>query len=326
MATYKAVKGFTIQSLGSDPSPLLEGQVWYNTSSNTLKGSPNFTATGSWASGGTLNTVRPSNFGGATGPQTAALAFGGYTVPAAVTDKTESYNGTSWTETGHTLNAARYGTGSTGTQTAALCMAGNQVSPDHGALVEEYNGSSWVAKNAMPSGHAEGSGAGTTEAAKFYSGRPVVTAVYDFDGTNWTTGTAMTTARDQAGGGGTNTDAVCVAGGPPVITNFEKWNGSSWSEAPDINNARRAASASVTDGDNVMLAGGEGGAPNYLQTELYNGTAWSVQAVQATPHYKNAGSGTASAGLAVGTSASPYALTEEWTIPTAVTAKTFSNS
>jgi len=326
MATYKAVKGFTIQSLGSDPSPLLEGQVWYNTSSNTLKASPNFTATGSWASAGALNTVRPSCFGSGTGTQTAALAFGGYTIPAGVTDKTETYNGTSWTETGNLMDAARYGIGSTGTQTATLAMAGNQVSPDHGALVEEYNGSSWVIKNAMPSGHAEGTGAGTTEAAKFFSGRPVVTAVFDFDGTNWTTGTAMTTARDQAGGGGTNTDAVCVGGGPPVVSIFEKWNGSSWSEEADLNTGRRAASASVTNGDDIMLAGGEGGAPNYLQTELFDGTSWSVQSAQATPHYKNASAGTASAALAIAPTASPYGLCEEWTIPTAVTAKTFSNS
>jgi len=35
MAEYKGIKGFKVQSLGSDPS--IVGQVWYNTSSNTLK-------------------------------------------------------------------------------------------------------------------------------------------------------------------------------------------------------------------------------------------------------------------------------------------------
>ena len=38
MAEYIKEKGFTIQSLASDPSPLLEGQVWYNTTSTVLKG------------------------------------------------------------------------------------------------------------------------------------------------------------------------------------------------------------------------------------------------------------------------------------------------
>jgi len=36
MATYKGIKGFKTQSLGSDPSPLLEGQVWYNTAGNLV--------------------------------------------------------------------------------------------------------------------------------------------------------------------------------------------------------------------------------------------------------------------------------------------------
>ena len=330
MATYSKINGFTVQSLGSDPSPLVEVQVWYNTSSNTLKASPNFLGTGSWASAGTLNTVRPNNWGGGSGTQTAALAFGGYTVPAGVTNKTESYNGTAWTETGDLMNTARYGSAACGTQTATLCFSGNAVSPNATAITEEYNGSSWVVKNTMPTSKADGTGAGTTEAAKYYSGRggppayTVNTDVFDFDGTNWSVGTANNTARSQAGGGGTSTDAVFVGGGPPTVAIFEKWNGSAWAEAPDLNTARRAAFASVTDGDNVMLGGGEGG--NAL-TELYNGVSWSVQAVQATEHYKNAASTASStAAIAIAPTDSPYALCEEWTIPTAITAKTFTSS
>ena len=38
MAEYIKEKGFTIQSLASDPAnPLLEGQVWYNTTSHSFK-------------------------------------------------------------------------------------------------------------------------------------------------------------------------------------------------------------------------------------------------------------------------------------------------
>ena len=37
MAEYKTIKGFKVQSLASDPT-LVEGQVWYNTTSNKLKG------------------------------------------------------------------------------------------------------------------------------------------------------------------------------------------------------------------------------------------------------------------------------------------------
>ena len=60
MATYKKEKGFTIQSLTSDPSPLLEGQVWYNTTSTTLKGSINVLGVGAWATPNLYNQNRDS--------------------------------------------------------------------------------------------------------------------------------------------------------------------------------------------------------------------------------------------------------------------------
>jgi hypothetical protein len=38
MTIYITIKGVAIQSVASDPSNPTEGQVWYNTTSNTLKG------------------------------------------------------------------------------------------------------------------------------------------------------------------------------------------------------------------------------------------------------------------------------------------------
>ena len=37
MATYTATKGVKVLSLASDPSNLVEGTVWYNTTSGALK-------------------------------------------------------------------------------------------------------------------------------------------------------------------------------------------------------------------------------------------------------------------------------------------------
>tara|TARA_R110002020_G_scaffold7218_1_gene30580 strand:+ start:1321 stop:1473 length:153 start_codon:yes stop_codon:yes gene_type:complete len=37
MANYSAAKGFKVESLASDPSNPIEGEVWYNTTSNELK-------------------------------------------------------------------------------------------------------------------------------------------------------------------------------------------------------------------------------------------------------------------------------------------------
>jgi len=37
MATYKGIKGYKVQSLASDPSSPIEGQIWYNTTTALLK-------------------------------------------------------------------------------------------------------------------------------------------------------------------------------------------------------------------------------------------------------------------------------------------------
>ena len=37
MATFKGIRGIKVQSVASDPSPFSEGDVWYNTTSSTLK-------------------------------------------------------------------------------------------------------------------------------------------------------------------------------------------------------------------------------------------------------------------------------------------------
>ena len=75
MTTYKEIRGTNIEAVASDPSNPVEGQVWYNTTTNVVKGF--IVSTGSWATGGDLNTGRRV-FTGA-GTQTAALAFGSRT-------------------------------------------------------------------------------------------------------------------------------------------------------------------------------------------------------------------------------------------------------
>ena len=92
MATYKEIHGTNIEVVSSDPSNPVNGQLWYNTSTNKVKGF--LINPGSWSTGGTLNTAR-GNFAGA-GTQTSGLVFGGAPPPQTVL--TESYNGTNWTE------------------------------------------------------------------------------------------------------------------------------------------------------------------------------------------------------------------------------------
>jgi hypothetical protein len=113
MADYKNIKGFNIQYLDSDPPNPIEGQMWFNSTTQTLKGAEVGGApVGTWASGGSLNLERYAGVG--AGTQTAALSSAGSAPTGRVTN-VESYNGSSWTEITD-VNTARNELGGSGTQ------------------------------------------------------------------------------------------------------------------------------------------------------------------------------------------------------------------
>ena len=140
MATYKEIRGTHIVSVTSDPPSPVNGQMWYNSTERVVKG---FTSNpvGSWATGGALGTARDQARG--TGTLTAGLAFGGATPP--VQTKTESYNGTSYSEV-NDLNEARRLLGTSGLATLSLAFGGQPSSPPVYSVAknEEWNGASWV--------------------------------------------------------------------------------------------------------------------------------------------------------------------------------------
>ena len=59
MTTYKEIKGTQIEVVSSDPSNPVEGQVWYNSTDQVVKGQA-ATTTGAWATGNNLNNARLS--------------------------------------------------------------------------------------------------------------------------------------------------------------------------------------------------------------------------------------------------------------------------
>ena len=74
MAEYKGIHGTKIQNYTSDPANPLQGEVWYNSTSNSLK--YDVPLTGAWVTGNKLNTARRNVAG--FGTQTAALCVGGF--------------------------------------------------------------------------------------------------------------------------------------------------------------------------------------------------------------------------------------------------------
>ena len=162
MTTYKNIKGFEIQYLDSDPANPITGQVWYNSTTKALKGTTAGGApSGTWASGGAMNTAR--YYLGGNGTQTAALATGGVG-PALNLAISEEYNGSSWSE-GNDLNTGRYGLKNSGVQTAALSISG-KVYPPGGSVVnvESYDGTSYSEITEVNVGRIDACAFGTSTA------------------------------------------------------------------------------------------------------------------------------------------------------------------
>ena len=158
MATYKGIKGFEIQVLDDNPSPsaATEGQVWY--SGGSLKGMAFSAGTGSWASGGNMNTSRSLAFSFGTA-STAAIMASGYNNTNVL--NCESYNGTAWTEVNNTSDA-KIKRAAFGTQTSLLYAGG-----DPGAVTdtETWDGTSFSDGTALNVGKRGGGGYGSSNAA-----------------------------------------------------------------------------------------------------------------------------------------------------------------
>ena len=283
MATYKEIKGVTVQTRAEDPVQNV----------------------GTWASGGDLNTARlgPAGFGSTA---SAAYAAGGETTAKVAV--VESYNGTSWTEVndlntarmymtakdgastaalvaggeiesgnaivannelwngssfseGTDINTARRnGASSTsGTQTAVLGFAGT-ASPGNTGATEYWNGSSWTEQGDVNTGRYGLAGAGTYTSAIAYGGYTTtnVANAETFDGTSWTETSDLNTARRGLGGGGIQTAALAFGGDSGSASSAtEEWNGSSWTEVNDLGSAQRFGgyNSSTSNTENLIFGG-----------------------------------------------------------------------
>ena len=332
MATYSTEKGFTIQSLSSDPSPLLEGQVWYNTTTAVLKGATWTTGTGTWASGGTLNATHLGNAFG-IGTQTAGIVAGGYQEPPTIDIKLcETYDGTSWSA-GNDINTGRCQGASGGTTGAGLIFGGikTQSSWTIGyADTEEYNGTSWSNVNNLTAAMAQTAyGCNGTQTAAMKAGSrsppPAPSGTCStYDGTSWSDINELNTGGSGAGAGN-STAAVDMGrdGGPVPLGKAicELYDGTCWSEQSNMNTPREgnpgAGSSTL-----ALVIGGYG---NNQAVEQWNGTTFTTvnSLANAYQYSAAAGTGTLALSMAGNVSTAHITTSEEWTQPTPVAAKTF---
>jgi len=318
MVAYTGIQGQNILIVSSDPSDPTEGQIWYNSTSNLLKGYQ-FAATNAWASGGNYPAGNAENT--AVGTQTAALSIG--TEVPSPSGVVNSYNGTSWSPS-TALNTSRYGTGAAGTQTSALAFGG---SPTTGAT-ESWNGTSWTSSpNSLNTARFVLFGTGTQTAALAAGGRvgaPGNTNSESWSGSSWTATNAMNVARSNTGSAGTATSAFIFGGSDGSFTylsSTENWNGTSWTAGTSMNTARRLYLGSVGSQTSTLAFGGytassPPASSAMSATELWNGTSWTTSPNSlANGRSSFGGCGTQIAALAVsGYDGTSYlTATEEWT-------------
>ena len=341
MTTYKEIKGTQIEVLASDPSNPVEGQVWYNSTSNVLKGQA-ATTVGAWSTGGSLNTGRRS-MAGAGASSSSALGFGGFLGPPPNTmlDLTEKYNGTSWTEV-NDMNNARRSMGGAGTQTSALAFGGNQDGPPTDSIfTESWNGTNWTEVNDMNTARQQMGDAGADNTSALAFGGAAFPTMYanteSWNGTNWTEVNDLTTARYGLSGFGIITSALAFGGETPpnnykAIT--ESWNGTNWTEVNDLSFNRSFAGAAGADNTSGLVFGGYDHTTDVRtnKVELWNGTNWTEQADLSDPagaFIQNAGAGTATSAIAFGGEGPSNQMktqTEEWLGAGASVTRTFTDS
>ena len=287
MATYKEIKGITVQTLDSDP----------------------VVNAGSWSSGGDVNTAR--NQGGGAGTQTAASLFGGYSSPKAYH---EYYNGTSWSEQTD-LNTGRASAASGGTQTASLLAGGYTTT--NVTNTEIWNGSSWTETTEINTSRRGLSSLGQVNTAILAAGGYTTTAVNNvenWNGSSWTEIAEVTTTGYSGSGSGTNTEGLILNLHPSSTNQY--WNGSSWTELADTNVPHSPGSGASQQGSYTAALIFGGADPSLAKTESWDGSSWTEVADLATARRGIRGAGTSTVALAMSGEVPPVsAATEEFSFP-----------
>ena len=315
MATYKEIKGTGSQNFSSDPGNPINGQVWYNTTSSTLKVAEVLT-TGAWATGGNLNVSKTNS--GSTGTQTAAHVF--------FQSNAEEYNGSSWTNT-TALSTARYEVSGAGTQTAGLAVAGFPPAPGS-AVTEEYGGTSWTNGGNLNTARAAVGIAGTQTAAVVFGGSlgypnsPNTTNVTEeYNGTSWTNSNNMSVNRVSLQCAGTQTAALGAGGYIYTASylNTEEYDGSSWTNGGNMPTKQYRGGGAGTQTAALAFGGIlSPGGMNAVLTVEYDGSSWTNGGNLGTGRYSLGVGSVAPAAAAIaigGGNAAKNKLTEEYTGP-----------
>ena len=174
-------------------------------------------------------------YGMGSGIQTSALYYGGDEGGTTLA-RTESWNGSAWTEVADLNQAKSYGAGIGTSNTSALAATGIDWAPGSGqnsTTNEEWNGSSWteVAEVNTARGFLGCGNYGSVTSALIFGGRnqgpsALFVVTESWNGSAWTEVADLATARlNGLSGSGTSTGAMFAGGGTPSVTAIsEEWS------------------------------------------------------------------------------------------------------
>ena len=160
----------------------------------------------------------------------------------------------------------------------------------------------WATTSPVNTGRNASVAGGTQTAGLVAMGTPFLNSTEEYNGSGWSSGGNINTAREEGGSGGsvhTQTAAIIFAGKTPPSTAVdlhEQYDGSSWTAETAINTARRSQLGGAGTTTACVAFGGNNPDPVGDQTESWNGTAWTEVADMNEPVSVGGGSaGTSSA-------------------------------
>ena len=309
--------GGGFEKVASDPPAPTEGDIWYNTTLNTVKGY--VYAAGGWASGGNMNTGRYAI--GSAGTLTAGLIAGGDLFPASprASNATEEYNGSSWTAGGN-LGTARNWVASCGTQTAAIGSSGNNFSTGYVSITEEYNGTSWSGGTSVPTAYEGGNQFGTQTASIFIAGGDGGSpgypgSTFEQSGGAWTSIPSLGPTNYGAVTNGTVTAGIAIGGGSPNKNTVSLYDGSTWTTTTSVPYPiyNSAGNSVGTQTATVIAGGGSPPTPTAPTNTLsFDGTSWTTLASLSTGRAGRPGSAGTTSGFYVAGGPPQKTATEEF--------------
>jgi len=296
MATYEEIYGKRVDVLDDDPTltSANEGQVWYNSTTGTLKTLISF---GAFFSSSNMGTARYGH--GATGEVSSIIANGGTT--GSGTNVSEEFNGSGWASSNN-MNTTRFYISDFGnSQTAAVAVNGRSPGETFMNDVEEYNGTSWTTATDTPYNSNNTNTFGVLTAGVSAGGNntsaPATTTVAEYDGTNWTAATALPTSMRESITGGTQTAGFVASGGPGPSDNVNhfQYDGTNWTVAGNVNTQRQSAASGGTQTYAIGASGYDNPLQYLTSSAIWDGSTWAAGATVAVGRYAS-GKGSTSTG------------------------------